>query len=169
VENRCLELYSASIPRYIHRIRPVSRDCEARDLHISACVWPIIMFHPVFNEWLHYRWSEASWSWLSVIMCFEKSTAHARGPRALYSSYTQYRRVRAFMSTWHAHRYTDKIGDDCNFSQRRQSLREPLIIGPPGIYTAPRQEEGRKGVERGEAGGWPLGWILAIFRWSDVC
>lgn len=90
-------------------------------------------------------------------MCFEKSTAHARESvhsRARIVVYTMqafthtesfllcrlvharthaptYVRTRARADT--SERY-GKIGDDCNFSQRRRSLREPLIIGPPDIY-----------------------------------
>lgn len=37
------------------RDHPPLGSFSRNDLHISACVWPIIMFHPVFDEWLHYR------------------------------------------------------------------------------------------------------------------
>lgn len=56
-----------------------TRQSALLDLHISACVWPIIMFQPpIFNEWLHYRCERHRWSWLSVIMCFWKINRRPR-------------------------------------------------------------------------------------------
>lgn len=83
----------------IHCIRPVNRDCEARDLHISACVWPIIMFHPVFNEWLHYRGPRHRGVDFLLLCALKNQPPTHVDPRA-YSSRTHNARraFRAFVS-----------------------------------------------------------------------
>lgn len=133
---------------------------------------------PRFQRMAPLPWAEASWSWLSVIICFEKSTAHARESvrgRARIVVHTMQRAPHtesiSFVSPharMHARRRArtrtnGKIGDDCNFSQRRRSLREPLIIGPPGIYRV----EGWSSAARLNFGYFSVVWCL--LKWIFYC
>jgi len=176
VENCCLELYSPLYSAMHCDDRPGLRPRDTRDLHISACVWPIIMFHPVFNEWLHYCGPRhRGVDFLLLCALKNQPPTHVREYVAarVSSSHTMQRashtesfllcrthaRTRAYTRTseWYG-----KIGD-CNFSQRRRSLHEPLIIGPPGIYRV----EGWSSVARLNFGYFSVVWCL--LKWIFYC
>lgn len=180
MENCCLELYSActllsSIFRdALRRPAGIATPRHARFTYFGVRLTDNNV-SPRFQRMAPLPWAEVSWSWLSVIMCFEKSTAHARervrGRACIVvahnaaCSHTEsfllcrtHAHARAYTSEWYS-----KIGDDCNFSQRRRSLREPLIIGPPGIYRV----EGWSSVARLNFGYFSVVWCL--LKWIFYC
>lgn len=99
------------------------------------------MFHPVFNEWLHYRGPRHRGVDF-LLLCALKNQPPTHVDRARIRRTHNARRVRAFVCDVTRTQIRGKIGDDCNFSQRRQSLREPLIIGPSGYMYIPRLGKG---------------------------
>lgn len=123
------------------------------------------MFQPCFQRMAPLPRAEgrggADFSLLCALKNQPPTHVIARTWSCRVSSYTQcgafrtrgavplYRCAQAHTHTRKRQAY-DKIGGDCNFSQRRQSLREPLIIGPPGIYRTCERARAREGV--GEEG-----------------
>jgi len=156
--------------------RPGLRPRDTRDLHISACVWPIIMFHPVFNEWLHYRGPRHRGVDFPLLCALKnqppthvRERAWPRAYRRTHNATCTHTELFLLCRPVHARTHArtcerhGKIGDDCNFSQRRRSLREPLIIGPPGIYRV----EGWSSVARLNFGYFSVVWCL--LKWIFYC